>query len=152
VFVNSNLIPNRTAQQFTGVLPSYYNGSDGRALGNNDGGGGGGGEGASSSADCPDGRLPAASRALLHFCGDLHLEMLNLTVEGVQLIQDIKPSRDPITLNISSPVVLFGSNNSHLTVNIHRAHIVNNAAHAALLVHGSSTTQVNITNMLCSCQ
>jgi predicted outer membrane repeat protein len=149
VFVNSNLIPNRTAQQFTGVLPSYYNGSDGRALGNNDGGGGGGGEGASSSADCPDGRLPAASRALLHFCGDLHLEMLNLTVEGVQLIQDIKPSRDPITLNISSPVVLFGSNNSHLTVNIHRAHIVNNAAHAALLVHGSSTTQVNITNMLC---
>jgi predicted outer membrane repeat protein len=151
VFVNSNLITNRAAQQFTGVQPSYYNGSGGRALGNDNDGGGGGGEGAVSSADCPDGRLPAASRALLHFCGDLHLEILNLTVEGVQLTQDIKPSRDPIPLNISSPVVLFGSSssNSHLTVNILRAHIVNSAAHAALLVHGSSSTRVNITNMLC---
>eukprot|EP00775_Hariotina_reticulata_P012393 gene12393-12528_t len=144
VFVNGNLLTTQHVQNFTGVQVHNQSGSDGwREEWNVDNTT----HNATYSDDC--GLRQRASKALLHFCGDCHLEFTNITIHGVQLTPDIEPSTGPIPLNISSPVVLFGSALSHssLTVNIHQAHIVNTAAHAALCVTGGS--QVNISDMNC---
>jgi predicted outer membrane repeat protein len=142
VLINGNIITTWHVQQFTGVQAEFIKAAedtDAAAAANT--------SQHSISTSCAGNGV---SMALLQFCGNFHIQFIQITIKGLQLIQDIEPRDGLMTRNASLPVVLFrgGPDPSRpLSVDIHQALIMDNVAHAALLVEGSSW--VNISSMNC---